>query len=83
MSAPADALEEGIYGQDTTLGELKEHGDFGPGTFNDLDGEMVLLGGSACQIAGKGQARRPGDLERAEKGPASNCPAQFEGQAPT
>lgn len=61
LSAPVNALVEGIYRQNTTLGELKEHGDFGLGTFNDLDGELVLLGGSAYQVTGSGQVNRPGD----------------------
>lgn len=61
LSAPVNALVEGIYRQNTTLGQLKEHGDFGLGTFNDLDGELVLLGGSAFQITGDGRVNRPGD----------------------
>lgn len=59
LSAPVNALVEGIYRQNTTLGQLKEHGDFGLGTFNDLDGELVLLGGSAYQITGDGRVCRP------------------------
>lgn len=61
LSAPVNALVEGIYRQNTTLGQLKEHGDFGLGTFNDLDGELVLLGGSAFQITSTGEVHRPGD----------------------
>ncbi|PTN39054.1 acetolactate decarboxylase [Desulfonatronum sp. SC1] len=61
LSAPVNALVEGIYRQNTTLGQLREHGDFGLGTFNDLDGELVLLGGSAFQITGDGRVHRPGD----------------------
>lgn len=61
LSAPVNALVEGIYRQNTTLGQLKEHGDFGLGTFNDLDGELVLLGGSAFQVSEAGDVRRPGD----------------------
>lgn len=61
LSAPVNALVEGIYRQNTTLGQLKEHGDFGLGTFNDLDGELVLLGGSAYQVTGDGRVSRPGD----------------------
>lgn len=61
LSAPVNALVEGIYRQNTTLGQLKEHGDFGLGTFNDLDGELVLLGGTAFQITGAGEVRRADD----------------------
>ncbi len=61
LSAPVNALVEGIYRQNTTLTQLKEHGDFGLGTFNDLDGELVLLGGSAYQVTGDGRVHRPDD----------------------
>ncbi len=37
------------------LAEIKQHGDFGLGTFNDLDGEMVLLDGAVYQITADGQ----------------------------
>ncbi|MCL4144247.1 UNVERIFIED_CONTAM: hypothetical protein GTU68_061646 [Idotea baltica] len=33
-----------------TLGELTEHGDFGIGTFNALDGEMVVVDGGFYQV---------------------------------
>ena len=39
------ALLEGVYDGELTIGELKKHGDFGIGTFNALDGELILLGG--------------------------------------
>ncbi len=34
--------------------EIKKHGDFGLGTFNQLDGEMVLLDGQIYRIASDG-----------------------------
>ncbi|MFH0878083.1 MAG: acetolactate decarboxylase, partial [Lentisphaerota bacterium] len=43
LSAPVSALVEGVYEENSTLAEIKQHGDFGLGTFNDLDGEMILL----------------------------------------
>lgn len=52
------ALLEGMYEGDLTMGELKEHGDLGLGTFNDLDGEMVLLDGIAYQVKADGIAYR-------------------------
>ncbi len=55
LSAPADAMMKGIYEETETIGEVKLHGDFGLGTFNDLDGEMVLLDGVAYQIKTDGQ----------------------------
>ena len=47
ISAPLAALVEGIYRADTTIGLLRQKGNLGIGTFNDLDGEMVLLDGQA------------------------------------
>jgi acetolactate decarboxylase len=50
LSAPVTALMKGIYNELTTIAEVKRHGDFGLGTFNQLDGEMVLLDGVAYQL---------------------------------
>jgi acetolactate decarboxylase len=44
------AVMDGVYHGDTTIGELREHGDLGIGTFDALDGEMVLVDGSAYRI---------------------------------
>jgi acetolactate decarboxylase len=41
---------KGIYQERTTLAEVKRHGDFGLGTFNNLDGEMMLLDNVAYQL---------------------------------
>lgn len=49
-----EALIEGVYEGDLTYGELKEHGDFGLGTFNSLDGEMVALDGVFYRIDSEG-----------------------------
>ena len=38
-----DAILNGLYDDIITYGELKEWGDFGIGTFEGLDGEMVAL----------------------------------------
>jgi acetolactate decarboxylase len=48
------ALVEGIYRGAVTVGQLKQHGDFGLGTFEGIDGELVLLDGRAYQIRGDG-----------------------------
>jgi len=50
------ALLEGVYDGETTYGELKRHGDFGIGTFNGLDGEMIGLEGKFYQIKTDGIA---------------------------
>ena len=54
-----DALMTGIYDGETTLESLKEKGDFGLGTFNTLDGEMLLLDGQFYRITATGTVERP------------------------
>ncbi len=39
------ALMKGVYEADIPVGLLKNYGDFGVGTFKDLDGEMLMLEG--------------------------------------
>ncbi len=56
-----DALLAGMYEGDITVAELKQHGDLGLGTFNDLDGEMVLLDGIVYQVKADGVAYRVKD----------------------
>ncbi len=48
------ALLNGVYGGVISYGELKEYGDFGLGTFEGLDGEMVALDGNFYQIRSDG-----------------------------
>jgi acetolactate decarboxylase len=48
------ALNVGIYEGATTFAELKNHGNFGLGTFEGLDGELVFLNGTAYQIQADG-----------------------------
>lgn len=50
------ALVEGLYQGEVTVGLLRRHGDFGLGTFNNLDGEMVALDGQFYQIRSDGIA---------------------------
>ena len=51
------ALLDGVYEGETTYGEIRKHGDFGLGTFNDLDGEMVGFDGAFYQLRSDGSAR--------------------------
>lgn len=53
------ALLNGAYDGEVTVGELLTHGDFGLGTFDHLDGEMVVLDGEVFQIFADGRVRRP------------------------
>lgn len=48
------ALLDGIYDGDITIGELLGHGSFGLGTFNALDGEMIILDGHCFQLRSDG-----------------------------
>ena len=45
QTSTLDALFEGDFDGDLTFAELAEHGDFGLGTLNGLDGEMLALDG--------------------------------------
>jgi acetolactate decarboxylase len=58
------ALAQGVYGGEITCGELREHGDFGIGTFDRLDGEMILADGAIYQARADGSVRTPDDLVR-------------------
>jgi acetolactate decarboxylase len=51
------ALLDGIYDGDMTIAELLTHGDFGLGTFNHLDGEMVVLDGICHHLRSDGSAQ--------------------------
>jgi acetolactate decarboxylase len=57
MSSPINALLEGFYRDDITIATLREKGDFGIGTFNNLDGELVALDGRFFQLDLDGNAR--------------------------
>lgn len=46
-----DALLAGVYDGELSLGELKERGDFGIGTFNRLDGELLMIDGVVYKLA--------------------------------
>ncbi len=49
-----NALMVGRYDGIMTMGELLRHGDFGVGTLDHLDGEMLVLDGRAYQVRGDG-----------------------------
>jgi acetolactate decarboxylase len=50
------ATVEGLYDGAMTFGDLKKHGDFGIGTFERLDGELVVLDGVFYQLKADGTA---------------------------
>ena len=51
------ALVEGVYAGSVPSSTLLENGDFGLGTFEGLDGEMVILDGEIYQAAGNVRRR--------------------------
>ena len=51
-----DALLSGVYDGVMTFGTLKEYGDFGIGTFEGLDGEMLGFDGNFYQVKADGIA---------------------------
>lgn len=58
------ALLDAVYDGDTTLDELLRHGNFGLGTFNALDGEMIVTDGVVRQFRAEGLAAEvPGSLK--------------------
>ena len=57
----ATALVEGIYQGAVRVGNLREHGDLGLGTFEDLDGEMVIVDGHFFQVRCDGSVREVDD----------------------
>jgi acetolactate decarboxylase len=55
------ALDKGVYEGEITVKDLKQHGDFGLGTFNAVDGEMIGLDGEFYQVKVDGVAYRIDD----------------------
>ena len=58
------ALLAGGYDGDTTMGELLRHGNFGLGTFNGVDGEMMVLDGKVYRGTTDGRAQLVAEAER-------------------
>ena len=48
------ALVEGLYQGAVKVARILSHGDFGLGTFIDLDGEMIVLDGVCYQVSSDG-----------------------------
>jgi acetolactate decarboxylase len=63
QSSTMGALLDGVYDGDVTTAEILRHGDFGLGTFNHLDGEMVILDGVCYHLRADGSATVAADTE--------------------
>jgi acetolactate decarboxylase len=49
------ALVAGVYDREVSVQTVLDHGDFGLGTFANLDGEMVVVDGRVYRIRGSGR----------------------------
>jgi acetolactate decarboxylase len=56
QTSTLSALSEGDFDGDLTYKDLRQHGNFGIGTFDDLNGEMVALASKFYQIKTDGKA---------------------------
>lgn len=65
-------LLAGVYDGHLSCKQLVKHGDFGIGTFDRLDGEMVVLDGEVFQVKADGKVYRPAPSETTPF--ASVCP---------
>lgn len=57
QTAPFQSLSVGVYDGLFSFASLKEHGDFGLGTFNALDGEMICVDNTFYQVKLDGKVR--------------------------
>jgi acetolactate decarboxylase len=58
------ALLAGVYDGEITVQQLIDHGDFGLGTFNHLDGEMVVLDGICYHLRDDGSVTTAAGTEK-------------------
>lgn len=54
----SSALVEGVYRGAVSISTLRAHGDMGLGTFEDLDGEMIIVDGIVFQALADGSVHR-------------------------
>lgn len=64
QTSTLQALIDGVYDGDTTIGTLKSQGNFGIGTVNALDGELIILGDKAWHIRSDGKAYLLSDSDK-------------------
>jgi acetolactate decarboxylase len=72
------ALLEGVYDGDATIADILRHGDFGLGTFNHLDGEMVILDGICYRLRADGTATRAAPTDRTPFAAVTRFHSDFE-----
>jgi len=59
----SSALVEGVFQGCVCVADLMRHGDFGLGTFDSLDGEMIVIEGECFQARSDGTVVRAADDE--------------------
>ncbi len=59
QTSTIDALLAGVYDGQMSCAKLMDHGNLGIGTFDHLDGEMILLDGVIYQVKSDGKVYRP------------------------
>ena len=57
------AIVQGLYQGCVSVADLRRHGDVGLGTFEDLDGEMILVDGHCYQARSDGTVEEAADSE--------------------
>jgi acetolactate decarboxylase len=57
----SNALVQGVFRGSVTVADLRRNGDFGLGTFEDLDGELIMLDGACYRASGGGVVNTPSD----------------------
>ncbi len=62
--SPFNRFSAGNFEGDTTYAELTKHGDFGMGTLNGLNGEMIAFDGKFYQVPTMGSPREIGPSEK-------------------
>lgn len=63
QTSTIDALLAGLYDGQVPCRNLLKKGDFGIGTFDSLDGEMILLDGKIFKVRADGKVYFPGENE--------------------
>src|SRR5512136_1450849 len=58
-----DALMQGVFDGVQPVGEIRKRGDFGIGTFDALDGEMIVLEGVVYQAKADGHIYTAADSQ--------------------
>ena len=76
------ALVRGVYQRAVSVEVLKQHGDFGLGTFDDLDGEMAVLEGHVHQARADGTVCEVPDSVTAPFAVITRFEADARGQIP-